>query len=207
MRIFLLMLSLFVVLGCSSETQTAVTSTDSDSDSVQQSQTPATVAADPAPADPAAVDPAPVDPAPADPAAADPGVPAQVGVWKPVTGELGGTKLPDTVAQSITLTLTAATYESTIGGADGQTLRDIGTYKLDEQANPKRITITSSEGPNKGKTQLAIFEMTDDGLLRICYDLTGNEFPKEFKSEPGTQLFLVNYGRQQEPPAKETTPK
>ena len=192
MRIFLLMLSLFVVLGCSSETQTAVTSTDSDSDSVQQSQTPATVAA---------------DPAPADPAAADPGVPAQVGVWKPVTGELGGTKLPDTVAQSITLTLTAATYESTIGGADGQTLRDIGTYKLDEQANPKRITITSSEGPNKGKTQLAIFEMTDDGLLRICYDLTGNEFPKEFKSEPGTQLFLVNYGRQQEPPAKETTPK
>ena len=197
MRIFLLMLSLFVVLGCSSETQTAVTSTDSDSDSVQQSQTPATVAADPAPADPAA----------ADPAAADPGVPAQVGVWKPVTGELGGTKLPDTVAQSITLTLTAATYESTIGGADGQTLRDIGTYKLDEQANPKRITITSSEGPNKGKTQLAIFEMTDDGLLRICYDLTGNEFPKEFKSEPGTQLFLVNYGRQQEPPAKETTPK
>ena len=197
MRIFLLMLSLFVVLGCSSETQTAVTSTDSDSDSVQQSQTPATVAADPAP----------VDPAPADPAAADPGVPAQVGVWKPVTGELGGTKLPDAVAQSITLTLTAATYESTIGGADGQTLRDIGTYKLDEQANPKRITITSSEGPNKGKTQLAIFEMTDDGLLRICYDLTGNEFPKEFKSEPGTQLFLVNYGRQQEPPAKETTPK
>ena len=192
MRIFLLMLSLFVLLGCSSETQTAVTSTDSDSDSVQQSQTPATVAA---------------DPAPTDPAAADPGVPAQVGVWNPVTGELGGTKLPDAVAQSMTLTLTAETYETTIEGADGQTLRDIGSYKLDEQANPKRITITSTEGPNKGKTQLAIFEMTDDGLMRICYDLTGNEFPKEFKSEPGTQLFLVDYGRQQEPPAKETTPK
>jgi len=173
------LLLLLAVLGCSSEIQTATTSADAAGDQVQQAQT-------------------------ATPAPSDPGVPARVGVWKPVTADLGGAKLPDSVIQGMTLTLTAETYEATI--ADGQET-DKGTYKLDENANPKRITITSTDGPNPGKIQLAIYEIKDASSLRICYDLTGQEFPREFKSEQGTQLFLVDYQRQKKPQVKETTPK
>ncbi|SVC69361.1 uncharacterized protein METZ01_LOCUS322215, partial [marine metagenome] len=48
----------------------------------------------------------------------------------------------------------------------------------------------------------AIYEMKDGDSLRICYDLSGKEFPKEFpkefKAPKGTQLYLVDYRRQEE---------
>ena len=79
-----------------------------------------------------------------------------------------------------------------------------GTCILDSDANPKRMTIKSMKGPNRGKTFPAIYEMKDGDSLRICYDLSGKEFPKEFKAPKGTQLYLVDYRRQKE---KQTPPK
>ena len=66
------------------------------------------------------------------------------------------------------------------------------------------MTIKSTGGPNKGKTLLAIYEMKDADSLQICYDLSGRNFPKEFKAPKGTQLHLVDYRRQKE---KKTSPK
>jgi uncharacterized protein (TIGR03067 family) len=57
------------------------------------------------------------------------------------------------------------------------------------------MTIKSTEGPNKGQTFLAIYEMKDAGSLRVCYDLSGTDFPKEFKAPKGTRLYLVGYRR------------
>jgi uncharacterized protein (TIGR03067 family) len=57
------------------------------------------------------------------------------------------------------------------------------------------MDITGTEGPNKGKTILAIYEITDD-TLRICYDLSGKARPTEFKTTKGTKLFLVTYNRE-----------
>ena len=91
-----------------------------------------------------------------------------------IRDRLGGEGLPDTVLQAMTLTLTTDTYATTIAGGQGS---DRGTYKIDEEANPKRLTITSTNGANKGKSQLAIYEITEDGVLRICYDLAGKRFP------------------------------
>ncbi len=34
--------------------------------------------------------------------------------------------------------------------------------------------------------------------MRICYDLSGAEFPKEFKAPKGTRLYLAGYRRQKE---------
>ena len=58
------------------------------------------------------------------------------------------------------------------------------------------MTITSTNGPNRGKTLLAIYEMKDERSLRVCYDLSGAEYPKEFKAPKGTQHYLVGYRRQ-----------
>jgi uncharacterized protein (TIGR03067 family) len=57
------------------------------------------------------------------------------------------------------------------------------------------MDIQGTEGPNKGRKIPAIYEVSD-GTLRICYDLSGKARPKEFKSEPNTQLFLVEYKRE-----------
>jgi uncharacterized protein (TIGR03067 family) len=57
------------------------------------------------------------------------------------------------------------------------------------------MDITGTDGPNKGKTILAIYERDGD-TLRVCYDLSGKSRPTEFKTETGTQLFLVTYKRE-----------
>ena len=37
--------------------------------------------------------------------------------------------------------------------------------------------------------------MKDENSLRVCYDLSGKEFPTEFRAPKGTQLYLVGYRR------------
>jgi uncharacterized protein (TIGR03067 family) len=119
------------------------------------------------------------------------------GIWKPIAAVLGGAKLPQPALDAITLKLTGVNYEVTVEG-EGP---DRGTCILDTNTTPKRMTITSTNGPNNGKTFLAIYEMKDDRSLRVCYDLSGAEFPKDFKALPGTKLYLVDYRRQTGPPS------
>jgi uncharacterized protein (TIGR03067 family) len=112
------------------------------------------------------------------------------GVWKPVTAVLGGKPMPPPVVNAITLKLTNDLYEVTVEGERP----DNGTVKLDPKASPKKMTITGTKGPNIGKTFLAIYELKGD-TLRICYDLSGEKFPTEYKSTEGTKLYLVTYKR------------
>ncbi len=113
------------------------------------------------------------------------------GRWQATTAELGGMPFPDEVRRSITLTVEGGRYTVMVG-----TQADKGTVAIDASKTPKALDITGTEGPNQGKTILAIFERTGDSL-KVCYDLTGKARPTEFKTEKGTQLFLVTYGRKQ----------
>lgn len=112
------------------------------------------------------------------------------GTWLAATAELGGRPFPDEVRKSIQLTLKGGTYTVTVGKNP-----DRGTVKLDPSATPKAMDVTGTEGPNKGKTFPAIYELDGD-TLRICYDLGGKARPTEFKTAAGTQQFLVTYKRQ-----------
>jgi uncharacterized protein (TIGR03067 family) len=112
------------------------------------------------------------------------------GTWLPVTAELGGKEFPEEVRKTIKLVLKADTYVVTVGKES-----DEGTCKLDPAKKPKALDITGVKGPNMGKTILAIYELTGD-TLRVCYDLSGTARPTEFKTSPGTQLFLVTYRRE-----------
>src|ERR1700741_895058 len=96
------------------------------------------------------------------------------------------------VLKSIQLKLMAGRYEVM---ADGQP--DKGTYALVPDSKPKAMTITGVDGPNHGKTFPAIYEFKGESL-RICYDLSGAKRPTEFKSAPGTLLYLVTYQRKKE---------
>jgi uncharacterized protein (TIGR03067 family) len=112
------------------------------------------------------------------------------GTWLPSTAELGGKMFPDELRKTIALVIKDDKYTVTVGKQVDQ-----GTIKLMPSATPKAMDITGTEGPNKGKTILAIYERKGD-TLRICYDLGGKNRPTEFKTEVGTQLFLVEYKRE-----------
>jgi uncharacterized protein (TIGR03067 family) len=112
------------------------------------------------------------------------------GTWLPSAAEFAGEKYPDEVRKSIKLVIDDRKYTVTVGKE-----LDKGTVKLDPSKKPKEMDIIGTEGPNKGKTILAIYEKTDD-TLRVCYDLSGKARPTEFKTTKGTQLFLVTYNRE-----------
>jgi uncharacterized protein (TIGR03067 family) len=112
------------------------------------------------------------------------------GTWLPSAAELGGKPFPDEVRKTIKLVVKEDKYTVTLGEAVDQ-----GTLKLDASAKPKALDISGTDGPNKGKTILAIYERDGD-TLRICYDLSGKNRPTEFKTKEGTQLFLVTYKRE-----------
>ena len=94
--------------------------------------------------------------------------------------------------QPFSLKISGEDYEVTV---EGEPESDKGTVAVDNTTTPKRMTIKGVQGPNKGKTFLAIWEMKDDRSMRVCYDLAGKEFPKEFKAPKGTSFYLVGYRR------------
>ena len=114
------------------------------------------------------------------------------GVWLPTKAELGGEKFPEEVLKTMKLTIKDDTYTVNVGD-----LVDKGTIKRDTKAKPKSIDIIGSEGPNKGKTFLAIYEIKDD-TMRICYDLEGKKRPTEFKTDKESKYFLVEYKKSKE---------
>jgi uncharacterized protein (TIGR03067 family) len=112
------------------------------------------------------------------------------GTWLPASAELSGKEFPEEVRRTIKLVIKDDKYTVTVGD-----IVDKGTVKLNPSAKPKALEITGTDGPNKGKTIPAIYELNGD-TLRVCYDLSGKGHPKEFKTQEGTQLFLVTYKRE-----------
>src|SRR5262245_15844907 len=114
------------------------------------------------------------------------------GAWVPLTAEFGGKMFPEEVRKAIKLVVKDDKYTVTTGKAVDQ-----GTAKVNPAAKPKELDIVGTDGPNKGKTILAIYERDGD-TLKVCYDLGGKNRPTEFKTMEGTQLFLVTY-KQEKP--------
>jgi uncharacterized protein (TIGR03067 family) len=69
-----------------------------------------------------------------------------------------------------------------------------GTFRLDPGKKPQTIDMTMSEGAEKGKTILGIYQLEDD-VLRICGAGPGGERPTEFASKDGTGHTLITCQR------------
>ncbi|MSQ96621.1 MAG: TIGR03067 domain-containing protein [Gemmataceae bacterium] len=112
------------------------------------------------------------------------------GKWTPMSAELAGAKLPESQLAAISLTIAAdGAYTVVVGKAV-----DKGTLKIDPAKKLKAMDIVGTDGPNKGKTILAIYEIEKD-TLKICYDLGGKDRPTEFTSSKEKPFFLVVYQR------------
>jgi uncharacterized protein (TIGR03067 family) len=111
------------------------------------------------------------------------------GAWLPTAAELSEKPFDEATLKAMKLVIEGDKYTVTVGKAI-----DKGAVKIDPAAKPKTMDIIGDDGPNKGKTFLAIYELNGD-TLRICYDLTGKARPGEFKTKKGEQLFLATYKR------------
>jgi uncharacterized protein (TIGR03067 family) len=57
-----------------------------------------------------------------------------------------------------------------------------GTIKLDPTKKLKEIDVTFTDGPEKGKTRLGIYDLDND-TYRLCLNVKGNDRPTEFTAK------------------------
>ncbi len=112
-----------------------------------------------------------------------------LGVWQLTKGTIGGAPLPEAAIKAIKLELSESKYLVT--GAESP---DEGTWEIHSATKPAGIDVHGVNGPNAGKTFLAIYALKGD-TLKVCYDLSGKTRPKRFESEPRTMTFLAEYHR------------
>jgi len=69
-------------------------------------------------------------------------------------------------------------------------LDDAGRARMvDVAKKPKQLDITFTDGPDKGKTTLAIYELEDD-TYKVCIDVGEKGRPTEFASKKGSGHVL-----------------
>jgi uncharacterized protein (TIGR03067 family) len=111
------------------------------------------------------------------------------GTWQPVSGEQAGEKFPEELLKTINLVIIDGKYNVTVGK-----FVDKGTITLDAAKKPKEMDLFGTEGENKDKKILTIYELTDE-TLKVCYNMEGKERPKEFKTKEGSKDLVITYKR------------
>jgi uncharacterized protein (TIGR03067 family) len=66
----------------------------------------------------------------------------------------------------------------------------LGALKLDASKTPKTVNAMVMEGKQKGDILQGIYALDGD-VLKICFDMQGNQRPKEFKTTAGSGFRLM----------------
>jgi uncharacterized protein (TIGR03067 family) len=69
-------------------------------------------------------------------------------------------------------------------------------FKLDPSQKPRAIDMTYQEGPFKGKTNRAIYELDGDTLKECRHGEPEMDRPTEFMSRPKSKIVLAVWKRQ-----------
>lgn len=109
------------------------------------------------------------------------------GRWQPLYAELDGQQAPPEVLEQTEFEFTAETYTVRFGGVAA----DTGTYLI--EPTPHHLTLHGAIGPNAGRLIPCLFKFIDDTLM-VCFGLGGAR-PKNFRTAPDAQLYLVTYRR------------
>jgi uncharacterized protein (TIGR03067 family) len=114
------------------------------------------------------------------------------GTWVIAAMEMGGTKIPAEALkkEGAKLTLDGEKWTLKMGDEAGA-----GTSKVDATKHPTEMDITTTEGPHKGSVIKAIVERTSD-TMKVCFDNSGNERPKEFSTKDKPTYILIEYSRE-----------
>jgi uncharacterized protein (TIGR03067 family) len=110
------------------------------------------------------------------------------GTWKPVSGEMGGGKLPKALLDKMVLILKNGAYDYDEGHG-----HDIGKMKETGTKPPLAVDIVGTEGPNKGRIFKAIYQY-DGKTLTICYGSDAVR-PASFDPKGKGVILVVKYRR------------
>ncbi len=114
------------------------------------------------------------------------------GVWQISALEVDGQAAP--VAGSIVIQ--GSRFTSTGMGADYE-----GEIALDPTVTPRRLDMTFDAGPEKGNTNLGIYEL-DGNSWRLCLATRGCVRPESFATAPGSGFALETLTRGEKPAAR-----
>ncbi|HZO23617.1 MAG TPA: TIGR03067 domain-containing protein [Steroidobacteraceae bacterium] len=113
------------------------------------------------------------------------------GAWVPVAANVSGQELRVRELRVKYLVLDGRDY-SIIDQSNH--IVDRGEYLVDDTSSPQAIDIVGRDGPNAGRSMLAIFELTGDRLT-VCYDLDGAERPLNMQAQEDQLLLSITYER------------
>jgi uncharacterized protein (TIGR03067 family) len=113
------------------------------------------------------------------------------GAWVPVAANVAGRELVVNDLRVKYLVLDAGGYS--IVDRTNQIV-DSGEYLVDDAASPQTMDIVGREGPNAGRTMLAIYRLDADRLT-VCYDLDGKERPRDMQPRDDKLLLSITYTR------------
>jgi uncharacterized protein (TIGR03067 family) len=112
------------------------------------------------------------------------------GTWRIESLEENGVKASDDKLQGQTIFFGGDTFLI----RQGDRLMQAGVVKVDASRTPRTINAIVKHGPNKGDVMLGIYAL-DGRSFKVCFDVQGNERPKEFKTTRGSELMLAVYSR------------
>jgi len=113
------------------------------------------------------------------------------GAWVPVAANVAGKNLIVNELRVKYLVLDAGGY-SIVDRTNH--IVDSGEYLVDDAASPQTMDIVGREGPNAGRTMLAIYQLDADHLT-VCYDLDGKERPSDMQPRDDQLLLSITYAR------------
>ena len=113
------------------------------------------------------------------------------GTWVPIAADVSGKPLLLGDLRVKYLMLDAGGY-SIVDRANRVT--DSGRYLVNAAAHPATLDIVGREGPNAGRTMLAIYQLDGDSLT-VCYDLEDSERPSSMQPGKDQLLLSITYAR------------
>lgn len=113
------------------------------------------------------------------------------GAWVPVAANVSGQDLLVRELRVKYLVLDGRDYS--IIDQTNQIV-DRGEYLVDETSSPLAIDIVGRDGPNAGRSMLAIYELSGNRLT-VCYDLDGNDRPVNMQAQEDQLLLSITYER------------
>jgi uncharacterized protein (TIGR03067 family) len=113
------------------------------------------------------------------------------GAWVPVAANVSGKEL--VVAELRVKYLVLDGHDYSIIDRSNQIV-DRGEYLVNASSLPSTLDIVGREGPNAGRSMLAIFELQGDRLT-VCYDLNGQERPANMEADADQLLLSITYER------------
>jgi uncharacterized protein (TIGR03067 family) len=113
------------------------------------------------------------------------------GAWIPVAASVSGQEL--VVAELRVKYLVLDGHDYSIIDRSNQIV-DRGEYLVNDRTRPRTLDIVGRDGPNAGRSMLAIFEL-ENNRLTVCYDLDGTSRPVNMQAHEDQLLLSITYER------------